>query len=147
MQVQYAWWILALVLGVLEIVSGSFHLLVFALGSAAAGVAAWAGATLTVQVLVASAITVAGWLWLYRHGPSRKAPAGRGDPDMLLDIGESLDVDEWTDDRRARVRYRGADWAVELAAGAPASHATPGRFVIDRIVGNRLVVRRAESGA
>jgi len=51
MQLQYWWWILALGMGVLELVTGTFYLLVLAAGCAAGGLAAWAGAGLTVQVL------------------------------------------------------------------------------------------------
>lgn len=145
MQVHYWWWILAVGLGVLEIVSGTFYLLVLAVGCAAGGFAAWAGASLTVQVLVTAAVTVAGWAWLWRRSPWRESRSGAGgDSSMLLDVGERLQVESWGADRRAQVRYRGAAWSVELDPGEPASSAVPGQFVISRVVGNRLVVQRAD---
>lgn len=144
MQLHYWWWILAVGLGVLEILTGTFYLLVFAVGCAAGGLAAWAGAGLTVQVLVTAAITIAGWVWLRRRSPWREsAQAAGADPSMLLDVGERLQVEAWGDDRRAQVRYRGAAWSVELDPAEPASSAVPGEFVIRRVVGNRLVVQRA----
>ena len=144
MQLHYWWWILAVGLGVLEILSGTFYLLVFAVGCAAGGLAAWAGAGLTAQVLVTAAVTIAGWAWLWRRGPARAAPGDAvADSSMLLDVGERLDVEEWGADRRAQVRYRGASWTVELDPQEPAAAAVPGRFVIRRVVGNRLVVQRA----
>lgn len=144
MQLHYWWWILAVGLGVLEIVTGTFYLLVFAVGCAAGGLAAWAGAGLTVQVLATAAITIAGWAWLRRRSPWRESARAAGsDPSMLLDVGERLQVEAWGDDRRAQVRYRGAAWSVELDPAEPASSAVPGEFVIRRVVGNRLVVQRA----
>ena len=62
----------------------------------------------------------------------------------MLDIGQRLKVDAWTDGRRTQAQYRGAAWAVELEDGAPDESARPGEFVIRRVSGNRLVVRRAD---
>lgn len=144
MQIQYWWWILALMLGVLEVLTGTFYLLVFAIGCAAGGFAAWLGADLTVQVLAIAAVTIGGWVWLRRHSPWRESGRNPGaDPNMLLDVGERLEVEAWDAERRAQVRYRGATWSVELDPHEPASAAVPGSFVIDRVIGNRLIVRRA----
>lgn len=144
MAAHYWWWIFAVGLGVAEILTGTFYLLVFAAGCAAGGLAAWAGAGLAAQVLATAAISVAGWAWLWRRDPRRgRASDATADPGMLLDLGEALDVAQWSDDRRAQVRYRGAAWTVELDPAEPASSAVPGRFVIRRVVGNRLVVQRA----
>lgn len=144
MAAHYWWWVFAVGLGVAEMLSGSFYLLVFAAGCAAAGLAAWVGASLAVQVLVTAAVSVSGWGWLWRRGPWR---GSAGDADaahaMLLDVGEALDVARWDTDRRAQVRYRGAAWTVELDPGEPSASAVPGRFVIRRVVGNRLIVQRA----
>nr|WP_081214361.1 NfeD-like family protein 1 [Burkholderia mallei] len=47
----------------------------------------------------------------------RKQKRGAGvNPDFNLDIGATIEVTHWRD-RRARAQYRGAPWAVELAAG------------------------------
>ncbi|RPH65378.1 MAG: NfeD family protein [Burkholderiales bacterium] len=144
MQLHYWWWILAVGLGVLEILTGTFYLLVFAVGCAAGGLAAWAGAGLTVQVLITAAVTIVGWGWLWRRSPWRQTSGGAGDANMMLDVGERLQVEAWGADRRAQVRYRGAAWSVELDPAEPASSAVPGQFVIRRVVGSRLVVQRAD---
>ncbi len=144
MQLHYWWWILAVGLGVLELVTGTFYLLVLAAGCAAGGLAAWFGAGLTVQVLATAAVAIAGWVWLWRRSPWRQTSDDLAlDASMLLDVGERVEVDAWGADRRAQVRYRGAAWTVELDAQEPASAAVPGAFVIRRVVGNRLVVQRA----
>ncbi len=72
MQLHYWWWILALGLGVLELMTGTFYLLVLAAGCAAGGLAAWFGAGLTVQVLATAAVAIAGWVWLWRRSPWRQ---------------------------------------------------------------------------
>lgn len=143
MQLHYWWWIFAVGLGVLEIMTGTFYLLVLAVGCAAGGLVAWFGAALTVQVLVTAAVAIAGWAWLWRHSPWRQgADDVAANSSMLLDVGERVEVEAWGADRRAQVRYRGATWTVELDAQEPASAAVPGSFVIRRAVGNRLVVQR-----
>ncbi len=144
MQLHDWWWILAVGLGVLEILTGTFYLLVLAVGCAAGGAAAWAGAGPTAQVLATAAVTVAGWGWLWHRGSSRRGQNGAvTDASMLLDVGERLEVGAWGTDRRAQVRYRGAAWTVELDPQEPAAAAVPGQFVIRRVVGNRLIVQRA----
>ena len=144
MQLHYWWWILAVGLGVLELVTGTFYLLVLAAGCAAGGLAAWFGAGLTVQVLATAAVAIAGWAWLWRRSPWRQTSDDLAlDASMLLDVGERVEGDAWGADRGAQVRDRGAAWTVELDAQEPASAAVPGAFVIRRVVGNRLVVQRA----
>lgn len=148
MQVHHWWWILALALGVGEMLTTTFYLLVLALGALAGGVVAWAGGSATLQVLATAAVAIVGWTVLWRRGRARAAAARPGaDRNMVLDIGESLRVDEWTDGRSTRVPYRGAQWAVELDPSEPDSAARAGAFVIDRVDGNRLIVRRQAAPA
>lgn len=143
MQLHYWWWIVAVGLGVLELLTGTFYLLVLALACAAGGLAAWAGLGLPLQLLVTAVVAVSGWLLLRRRNPWRGNVAADADPNMLLDIGERLQVEAWGADRQARVQYRGATWTVELDPAQPAEAARPGAFVIARVVGNRLIVRSA----
>ena len=145
MQLHHWWWIATLVLGVAELLTGTFYLLVLALGTAAAGAAAWLGGSLIVQVVATSVLAVAGWAWLWHRAarPGRR-PAPDADPDVLLDVGTRLQVAEWTGGRHARVPYRGAQWAVELDADQPDAAARPGYFVIVRVVGSQLIVRRLD---
>lgn len=143
MQVHHWWWILALGLGVAELLAGSFYLLVFALGALAGGVVAWFGGSVTLQVAATAVVAAVGWALLWQRNPWRATRAPGADRNMLLDIGERLDIDEWTDGRRTQVRYRGALWTAELDHAEPDTAARAGAFVVGRIVGNRLIVRRA----
>lgn len=139
-----AWWVLALLVGLAELFVGSLHLLVIALGFAAAGGVAYFGADLTWQVVCATAVSVAGWalLWWRQRTRDRGALAG-ANPDMLLDIGARVQVEQWTTPRATDARYRGANWAVELSASVT-EPGRPGAHVIERIEGSRLVVRPAD---
>lgn len=113
------WWIGAGVLVVLELISGTFYLLMIALGCVAAALAHAAGAAADVQFAVAAVVALAAVVLLRRSGfGRRKRERASRNPDVNLDIGQTLTVPAWHE-RRARVSYRGAAWDVELAAGEP----------------------------
>jgi membrane protein implicated in regulation of membrane protease activity len=112
------WWIATGVLIVGELLTGTFYLLMIALGFIAAGVALLFGASVDVQLLLAAAVALAAVLVLRRSRFGRRAQRrdASGNPDVNLDIGTTLTVDAWQD-RHARAQYRGAEWDVELAPG------------------------------
>lgn len=149
MQVHHWWFIVALVLGVGEMLTAGFYLLVLAVGALAAGVVAWAGGAASLQLLAAALVSVIGWTLLWRRSRARAAAAaGTGNRGLALDVGERLRIDEWLDGRRTRVSYRGAQWTAELDGREPDAAATAGSFVIDRIDGSVLIVRpRADAAA
>jgi membrane protein implicated in regulation of membrane protease activity len=140
MQDYWWWWGLAVLLGVAEMVTSTFYLLVLGLGFAAGGLVAYLGGGIAWQLLAAALVSVAGWALLRRHMPARSARrAPTSDRNVLLDVGERVHVDRWDESRRTQVMYRGAPWAVELAADVAAA-GTPGDYVIRSIESNRLVV-------
>jgi membrane protein implicated in regulation of membrane protease activity len=132
------WFVLAGILVILEMFTGTFYLLMIALGLVAGGLAAMAGVQLVAAAVLGSAATFS--LRRSRFGKWQKIDAA-GDPNINLDIGQTLHVDEWknTPDgiSTARVMYRGAMWDIELA---PGSSARAGMFIIREVRGNRLVV-------
>jgi membrane protein implicated in regulation of membrane protease activity len=134
------WWVLALGLGILELISGTFYLLVLAAGSAAGGIAAMAGAPAWGQLAAAAGVSLAGVAVVrrMRTGAAGTTRSGRN-PDMLADVGERVHVEAWGEDGRARVRYRGTDWTAELAPGEAAA---PGEHTIREVAGNRLILSR-----
>jgi membrane protein implicated in regulation of membrane protease activity len=139
---DWVWWfVLAFVLLVAELLSGTFYLLMIALALAGAGVASLAGASLTVQLVVAAILGFSGALLLRRLRSGRQQ-SEQPDPLQNMDVGQTLQVDGWTGSRTARANYRGAQWDVELA---PGEEAQPGEFVIQSIHANRLIVARRRS--
>ena len=134
------WWMAAGVAAALELLSGSFYLLMLALGLAAAALSAHLGAALALQFVVAAAVgggSVLGW-HLRRRNPNGTPQAG-ANRDVLLDIGETVQVNHWNDDGSATVHYRGADWAVLHRGDAvPAG----GAHRVVEIVGSRLLLEK-----
>ncbi|NRR31479.1 NfeD family protein [Oxalobacteraceae bacterium] len=131
------WLAAAGVIVILELFSGTFYLLMIAIGVACGGLAAWLGASGPMQTITAALVGVlaTGLLWRSKYGrPNRSDPAS--DPNVNMDIGQSVHVPAWQDGA-ARVMYRGALWDVELAAGATPA---PGTFIIRAVQGSRLIV-------
>jgi membrane protein implicated in regulation of membrane protease activity len=130
------WWLAAGVLVAAELATGTFYLLMLALGCAAGAVAAHAGLGIAAQVVVAAVLGgggTAGWHFKRARQP-RSAPSDRN-ADMSLDIGQAVQVAHWDEDQTTHVRYRGAAWRARWAGpGQPA----PGACVIVAIQGNEL---------
>ena len=132
------WWVAAGIAVAAELATGTFYLLMIALGLAGAAVATHLGASTTTQIMTAALIgagATAAWHW-HRFRQPRSAPA-RENPDVNLDIGEHVSVIAWADDRSAQCIYRGSTWIVRLAPDAPLR---PGVQRIVAVEGNWLVV-------
>ncbi|WP_431477041.1 NfeD family protein [Massilia eburnea] len=131
------WAIGAGVLVTLELFSGTFYLLMIAIGMGAGALTSLARVDMPGQMLVAAIVAAIATLLLRRSrfGKSTQPPA-QANPDVNLDIGQSVNVPAWQDGV-ARVMYRGAMWDVELAPGEAAA---PGVFKIREIRGSRLIV-------
>ena len=135
------WWVIAGLLVAAELLSGTFYLLMMAIGAVAGALAAHAGMGVSAQVVTAALLGGgATALWHFkRFSQPRSAPA-QSNPDVLLDIGQTLQVDAWQPDGTARVHYRGAAWSVRFAGpGTPA----PGAHRIVAIQGSQLSVAPA----
>jgi membrane protein implicated in regulation of membrane protease activity len=135
------WWIVTALLVAVELATGSFYLLMLALGSAAAAIAAHLGLGQNAQLLAPALVgagAVAAW-----HFKRRSAPAGPDaseDRDVNLDIGETVEVAGWDAHGAGFTQYRGSRWSVRyIGAGLP----RPGAFVIRRVEANRLLVDNA----
>jgi membrane protein implicated in regulation of membrane protease activity len=116
------WWLAAGVLAAAELVTGSFYLLMLALGAAVGALAAHAGLSATTQLLLAALLgtgATLGWHLVRARLPQAK-DAG-ANPDVNIDIGQTVHVLQWQADGTSRVPYRGAQWQVRLAPGAQAA--------------------------
>jgi membrane protein implicated in regulation of membrane protease activity len=135
------WWLLAGSAVALELFTGTFYLLMLAVGLAAGAVAAHMGAGMVAQVVTAAVVgsaAVAACYLVKRRRPSD--PSVRAMRSVNLDIGEMIQIDEWQSDGTASVRYRGAQWtAIQRPGNAP----TPGAYRVAELVGNRLLVEKA----
>lgn len=132
------WWLLAGGAIVAELVTGTFYLLMLALGFAAAALASYAGGSTVLQTLVASVVgggAVAVWHRVRSKHP-KNLPAS-ANPDVNLDIGETVQVYAWNADGTAQVHYRGANWTV---LHRPGNVPTAGPHRVAEVIGNRLLV-------
>lgn len=131
------WLVAAGVLVVLELLSGTFYLLMIAIGLVCGAIAAWLGAGAPLQTVVAGVVGVIATALLHKSrlgGPAKRNAAR--DHNVNLDIGQRVSVPAWQDGK-ARVMYRGALWDVELGQGATAQ---AGDFRIVEVQGSRLIV-------
>ncbi|MDN3578253.1 NfeD family protein [Chitinimonas viridis] len=111
MENYLVWFVLAAALIGLEMLVGTFYLLVYGLACALGGVAAWAGLTVVPQLVVAALGAVSGTVWLRLHPMSARRKGSDS-----LDIGQRVEVESWKTDTQLRVRYRGTSWDAELLA-------------------------------
>ena len=131
------WLVLTGVLVAFELFTGTFYVLMIAVGMACGGAAAMLGMSSPMQILIAAMVGVlaTGLLHRSRFGHPLKQNSAR-DPNVNLDIGQNVHIDTWSDGK-ARVMYRGALWDIDLAPGAmPAA----GKFKIVEVQGSHLVV-------
>lgn len=116
MEQDLAWAILGLTLVIVELLTGTFYLLMLGIATFGAAVAAYFGFEFPVQALVAGVVAVAGCYGVYeyraRNASQQMAP---------VDAGQPANFEGWIDQgaRLARVRYRGASWEARVAGDAP----------------------------
>jgi membrane protein implicated in regulation of membrane protease activity len=133
------WWIAAGVAIAAELATGTFYLLMIALGLGAGAMAAHLGAGPPLQMVAAAAVgggATALWRWQRRGQQHAELPAGRN-RDVNLDIGGRVHVAAWASDRTTQVQYRGSQWTARLQPGAAA---LSGEHVVAAVEGNWLIL-------
>ncbi len=135
------WWVLAGVVIAVELVTGTFYLLMVSIGLMAAALSAHLGASTAAQYVVAALIgggSVVAWRAYKQQQPSG-LPAS-ANHDVNMDIGETVHVEAWNPDGTSTVKYRGAQWNVSIA---PGDTPTPGLHTVIEVIGSRLVVKKS----
>ena len=139
----YLWWVIAgIALVIAELATGTFYLLVIALGAFAGAAMTYFQQSFWLAAVISAAVASAGVVAVSRYRESHPgAAAGTG----ALDVGQTAVFESWVSeaDRLARVRYRNANWdARVLDAGALAA----GRVLhIRKVDGNTLHVSIASA--
>ena len=132
------WWLLAGAAVAVELLTGTFYLLMLGVGMVAGALAAHAGTSQATQLVLAAVVgggAVAGWHF-YRR---RYLATGSTSTNLDFDAGEPVHVDAWTADNTASVRYRGTVWTAVPLGGAPQG---TGLHRVCRVDGSRLVVEK-----
>jgi membrane protein implicated in regulation of membrane protease activity len=125
-----------------ELLTGTFYLLMLAIGFAFAALAAHLGASQTQQIVVAALVggsAVVAW-HLRRSQRHIQEPPAQANANVNLDIGETVQIDDWKADGTADVQYRGAHWTAIHRSGVSPS---PGAHRVAELVGNRLLVDKS----
>lgn len=138
------WWLAAALAVAAELATGTFYLLMLALGLAAAAVSAQLQAPAALQLLAAALVgggAVAFWAWR-RGGVAARRLGAEADPDVNPDIGQRVHVSRWAADGSARVHYRGASWSARWQDGPADLPPTPGDYVIRAVQGSELLLGR-----
>jgi len=133
MAIYVYWFLLGLVLLGLEMVTGTFYLLMVSIAMAVGGFAALFGLSIAWQLTLAAVAVIAGTIILRRWKKAR----GNVAADVSLDAGQPVKVLAWQDNGLARVFYRGAEWNAELES---ADTPRDGTLYIKAVRGSSLVL-------
>lgn len=136
------WWLLAGAFVVAELVTGTFYLLMMALGLVAAALTAHIGLGLTLQMLVA-ALVGGGAVAIFHvvHSKQPKPLPASANCNVNLDIGSEVVVGEWRSDGTALVKFRGANWTAVAAQLTDSKQV--GLFTITEFHGNQLTLSKS----
>lgn len=139
---RWMWTVLAVVLGIGEILTAGFFLLPFAVGAAAAAILAWIGAAVLAQWLVFFGVSIFALAYLRKYivrqdeGDQPRVGANRWVGEMGL-VLEDIEPDTGA----GMVRILNEEWRAK--ALSPIETGT--RIVVTEVKGTRLVVERVES--
>ena len=110
---SYLVWLAAgCLLVIVELLTGTFYLLMLGIAAFAGSAAAWFRLGFWPETLIAAAVGIAGVFWVQRR---RKVMPQADMPS--LDVGQAVKLDGWISQEQgaARVRYRDALWDAQVA--------------------------------
>ena len=144
MELWLLWVVVGFVLVIAELVTGTFYLLVIAIGAFVGALAAWLGLNVLLQAILGAVVAGVGTLLVHHWHVTRKPVEGESN---FLDRGQPVVLEGWANESAglARVRYRGTSWDARIAEreSRPAPGAT---LYIAAQEGNMLVVAAAPPG-
>jgi membrane protein implicated in regulation of membrane protease activity len=132
------WFIIAGGLAVGEILTGTFFLLLASFGALAAAGIAYAGYNGITQIFIGALVTLVGWFVLKKFRPQITHPDAQSNPDMNIDIGATVRIQEIKDDGSLHVNYRGSSWQAAMQDGLTPTLNTD--YKIIRIEGSKLIL-------
>lgn len=137
MEIYLLWVVVGIVLIIVEMLTGTFYLLVLGIAALAAAAAAWFGLSVWAQAVVVAAVSIVGVILVKRFRVSADTV-----PEQGLDVGQTVVLDAWISeaDGLARVQYRNAQWEAQVTG-----ERVPGGkvFYILGVNGNTLHVSSA----
>ena len=114
MEESTVWWLATGALVVAELLTGTFYLLMVAVGFAAGALAAHLGLSTPLQIVTAAVVGAGLVVGLHQKKQPRPGdPSPRADRSVNLDVGETVLIEGWNADGTTTVKYRGATWTEE----------------------------------
>src|SRR6185436_3903547 len=122
MEEDFLWAILGFALVIVELLTGTFYLLMLGVAAFGAAAAAYLGLGFGAQIVVAVVVASAGCYGVHIYRAKNRA--GQMAP---IDAGMPASFEEWVDPaaRLARVRYRGASWDARVQGADTLEPGTP----------------------
>ena len=115
MEADILWAILGLTLVIVELLTGTFYLLVLGVAAFGSALVAWLGHGIAAQVIVGTILALGGCygVHVYRARNSKSQMES-------IDAGQPASFENWINQgaRLARVRYRGASWDAQVEGEA-----------------------------
>lgn len=113
MQPVLAWLLAGLLLVVVELMTGTFYLLILGLAAGIGSLIAFIGQPFWVQALTTALAAIIGGVLVNRYHRAANASSPRNTSN---DIGETVTIESWVSEpqRLARVRYRGTVWDADV---------------------------------
>ncbi len=110
----HLYWILtAIALVIVELLTGTFYLLMLGMAAAGGAALAYGDFPFGAQAGFATAIAVAGVVFVHHFHARNKKP---GDPGNAIDVGQRVTLESWVNESQgiARVHYRGTLWDAKV---------------------------------
>ena len=137
MDISLAWLIASFILIIVELVTGTFYLLVLGIAALVGAGVGYASGGFVWQAIGAAIVAVAGVIWVNQYKKKMAPKRMRG-----LDVGQPAAFDSWVNKGagRARVKYRDALWDAQVAGDASGE---PGEILyITSVDGSTLKVSK-----
>jgi membrane protein implicated in regulation of membrane protease activity len=115
MDLSLTWLIAGFILVIVELVTGTFYLLVLGIAALVGAGIGYAGGALVWQAIGAAVVAVAGVIWVNQYKKKMAPKRMQG-----LDVGQPAAFDSWVNRSagHARVKYRDSLWDAQVADDA-----------------------------
>ena len=113
MQPALAWLLVGLMLVVVELMTGTFYLLILGIAAGIASLIAYLDQPFWMQALIGAIAAIIGGVLVHRYHSAANAGSPRN---TANDIGQTVSIASWVSEaqRIARVHYRGTTWDAEV---------------------------------